>query len=249
MQESEFYNIASVAHTHWWYVGMSAIAADWLRRLPGRTIPNPSGRLLDAGCGTGSAFQWLAEFGRPFGVDRHPLALHLATNNGCPRLIRADVCALPFAEGSFSILTSFDVLYHKNVTDDRGVLREFARVLQPGGWLLLRLPAHNWLRGAHDHTVQTRYRYTRHEVQAKLAAAGLYPVRVTYVNALLFLPTASWRLLQRCLGVRAASDVRLPPRLLNSILKAVLGAERAWLRRFNLPVGLSVLALARKEIA
>jgi len=107
------------------------------------------------------------------------------------------------------------------VAEGQAVLHEFARVLQPGGWLLLRLPAHNWLRGAHDTAVQTRHRYTCREVRDGLIAAGLKPVRITYANALLFLPAVLWRLTQRCVGARAASDVRPTPHSLNAALKAV----------------------------
>jgi len=247
MHESEFHNLATVEDRHWWCVGMAAIAADWLQRLTtARTMPPQ--RLLDAGCGTGGTFAWLTPFGEVHGTDRHPLALRYAANGSCRRLVRADVGQLPFAANSFSVLTSFDVLYHRDVTEDWTALREFARVLRPGGWLLLRLPAHNWLRGAHDDAVQTRHRYNRQEVIGKLAATGFQPVRVTYVNSLLLLPAVVWRVLQRALGRPAASDLRLPPRPVNALLKGALYAERSWLRRFDLPVGLSLLALAKKEI-
>ena len=220
---------------------MAAIAADWLRRIPATATTETL--ILDAGCGTGGGLRWLAQFGHPCGVDLHPLPLRLASEQGARRLVRADSQALPFTADRFHIVTSFDVLYHLNITDDRIALREFARVLRPGGWLLLRLPAFDWLRSAHDRIVHTRHRYTRREVRDKLHAAGLEPVRVTFANTLLFLPAVLWRLLTRH---RAASDVVLPPAPINQALAALLRAEMAWLRCFNLPIGLSILALARK---
>jgi SAM-dependent methyltransferase len=244
MIRSEYQNLAQAERTHWWYAGMAALARDWLRRLP----LTPAGRLLDAGCGSGGGLDWLAQFGRPCGLDLHPLALRLAGSPGGHPLVRADVQSLPFAAGSFGVLTSFDVLYHADVADDQSALCEFARVLQPGGWLLLRVPAHDWLRGAHDDVVQTRHRFSRQEIQAKLRAAGLRPVRVTYANSLLFLPAVLWRSLQRLRRSRPASDVRPPPRLVNRALAALLRVEQCWLRRANLPVGLSILALAQKEL-
>jgi len=235
--------MAHAEQTHWWYTGMAAIAADWLERLPSRS----SGLILDVGCGTGGSLRWLTQFGRPYGVDVHPVALQLAAQRGGQRLVQADVQALPFASARFSIVTAFDVLYHLNVANDGTALRELARVLLPGGWLLLRLPAHDWLRGAHDQTVHTRHRYTRNEVRTKLLAAGLRPVRVSYANALLLGPVVLWRVLQHCVAQPAASDVRMPPQWFNRALTALLHAERFCLRRFNLPVGLSVMALAQKE--
>lgn len=245
MDLSEYYNIARLEETHWWYVGMASIARDWLSALPA----GDAGRqrvILDAGCGTGGDMKFLAEFGAPIGIDLHPLALRLSAEKGYTRLARATVEHLPFRADSIGLLTSFEVLYHLQVNDDVQALRDFSRVLEPGGWLLLRLPAHDWLRGAHDRTVHTRHRYTREEVRAKLQMAGLRPVRVTYANTLLFFPAALWRLFQRNAGGEARTDVQLPPLAINRILTALLRVEGRWLRRFDLPVGLSVLALAEK---
>jgi SAM-dependent methyltransferase len=225
---------------HWWYGGMTAIAADWLRRLPtGRT-----GFVLDAGCGTGGNLGWLPQFGRVCGVDVHPLALRLAAGRGCRWLVRADVQALPFGSGQFDLATCFDVLYHAQVASDWEALRELARVLRPGGWLLLRVPAYNWLRGRHDRVVHTRRRYTAAELTLKLESARLRPVRVSYANTLLFPVAVLWRLLARG---EAASDLRAWPGGLNRWLELCLRAEAVWLRRWRLPFGLSLLALARKE--
>ena len=245
MHDAEYHNLAAVEHTHWWHVGMAAIAADWLRRLPRQ----PAGRVLDVGCGTGGALPWLGEFGRVAGLERHPLAVRLAARHAGRQLVCADVGALPFRDASFAILTAFDVLYHRDVADDGVALQELVRVLQPGGWLVLRLPAYDWLRGAHDDMVQTRHRYTRWEVRRKLAAAGLEPVRVTYANTLLLGPAILWRTFQYFADRRTASDVRPSPAWVSRTLRTVLQLERGWLRLFNLPVGLSVLALAQKEVA
>ncbi len=242
MNASEYHNLARLESLHWWYVGMNAIAADWLRCLPWRD--GGLSRLLDAGCGAGGWLKQLTAFGQSCGVDLHPFALRLAAAGGCRSLVRANIEALPFTANQFAVVTSLDVLYHLNVTHDEQALREFARVLRPGGWLLLRLPAYDWLRGAHDVVVHTRHRYTCREVRAKLQTAGLRPVRVTYANTILFPLIVLWRCFFRG---HAASDVRLPSAPLNRILIGLLGAERFWLRRFNLPVGLSVLALAQKE--
>ena len=239
MHDSEYHNLAVTENTHWWHTGMAAIAADWLRRLP----HEPDGRILDVGCGTGGALRWLPEFGRVCGLDRHLLAGQLAGR----QFLRADAGALPFRDKSFAILTAFDVVYHRDIADDQAVLQEFARVLQPGGWLLLRLPAYNWLRGAHDDVVHTRHRYTRWEMRRKLVTAGFEPTRVTYANTLLLAPAILWRCFQRCIDWRTASDVRQLPAWVNLGLRALLHLERVWLRLFNLPAGLSVLTLARKE--
>jgi hypothetical protein len=51
---------------------------------------------------------------------------------------RVDVMAMPYADGSFDVILCSHVLEH--VEDDRAALREFRRVLKPGGWAALMVP-------------------------------------------------------------------------------------------------------------
>ena len=85
---------------------------------------------------------------------------------------RGNLLALPFPDGRFDAVTSFDVLYHRWVADDRVAVREIARVLRPGGLLLVRVPALKMLWGAHDEAVHSRHRYTRGEVRRLLEGEG-----------------------------------------------------------------------------
>lgn len=238
MELSEYHNIAQLEADHWWYAGMRAIAQSVLRRVP---LPARA-RLLDAGCGVGGGLGWLAEFGTVVGIDQHPLAAHYAARVS-PRVARASVQALPFPAASFDVVTSFEVLYHLAVRDDVAALREFARVLRPGGRLLLRVPAHDWLRGAHDRQVHTRHRYAAGELRAKLTAAGFQVDRLTPVGAGLLPAAVLRRLIQPAQA--AHTDVSLPPPLVNTVLRRWLSAEGAWLAWADLPFGLSLLALAR----
>ncbi|MBI2976163.1 MAG: class I SAM-dependent methyltransferase [Chloroflexi bacterium] len=244
MDASEYDNIARLEARHWWYRGMAAISLILLAEGVSRTAPGL--QLLDAGCGAGGMLTRLASFGKPVGIDFHPLALaHAARATNSP-LARASVQGLPFAPRSFDVVTSFDVLYHRAVTDDDAALREFARVLRPGGWLLVRVPALEQLRGAHDTVVHTRHRYSARELRSKLQAAGFLPRRVTYANTLLALPVLLRRTLQTITGAHETTDVELPPPALNRLLEFVLTLEAQWLARFDLPVGVSLFALARR---
>jgi SAM-dependent methyltransferase len=239
MEPGEYERLARLEEEHWWYVGMRRIAAEWLR-----TIPLPcDATILDAGCGTGGGLKWLAAFGTPTGLDLHPRAVHHASH-ASTRVARASIQAIPFPADRFDLVTSFDVLYHRSVTDDAQALCECARVLKPGGWLLARVPAHDWLRRAHDRQVHTRHRYAAGELRAKIAASGLHLRRLSSVGVAL-LPLAA---LSRFAAPndQPASDVVLPAPRLNHALTAAFTLEARWLRYFDLPFGLSLLALARK---
>lgn len=244
MDPSEYRTIYAVEDRHWWYVGMQRITTALVEAAyPGRTDL----RILDAGCGTGAAMGYLSRFGRVTGCDLSPLALGFCTARGLRRLGQASVTALPFAAGQFDLVTSFDVLYHRAVGDYRDALREFHRVLRPGGRVLLRLPAYDWLRGRHDAVIHTARRFTTAEVGAALGETNFAVERLTYANTLLFPPALVKRLLERVLppGPPGRSDVAANPAWLDGALAAVLGAETVWLRRRDLPVGLTVVALGR----
>jgi SAM-dependent methyltransferase len=240
VEPSEYDHIARLESQHWWYVGMRQIAEGIVRRIG---LP-PQAQILDAGCGTGGGLRWLASIGRPTGIDFHPLAVQYAIQKSA-RVARASVQAVPFPSEAFDCVTSFEVLYHRAVADDGAALCELARVLRPGGWLLVRVPAHDWLRGAHDRQVHTRHRYSARELREKIERAGLKVKRLTPVGMVLFPLAVLRRLAQRDLR-QAQTDVTLPSPLLNQLLTRLLAAEGRWLRRFNLPFGLSLLALAQK---
>lgn len=216
MEREQYAIMARREDRHWWYAGMRrsalALLAPAVQELR-RQQPERPLRLLDAGCGTGGTTVCLARFGAVVGVDVAWEALRPAAARGLAgQLARASVERLPFTDGAFDAATSFEVIYHLGVGDDRRALAELRRVLRPGGWLLLRLPAHDWLRGAHDRLVHTRHRYGRAEVRARLEAASFRVERLSWANSALFLPAAAKRLLEPRMALHArGSSGRLPP--------------------------------------
>jgi SAM-dependent methyltransferase len=245
MEPEQYEVMARRESRHWWYAGMRRVALAVLAHaLDGRSDLT----ILDAGCGTGGTTAELRRFGRVVGVDLAWEALLPAQRN-LTALARSSVENLPFSDSVFDLVTSFEVIYHLGVGSDAQALSELRRVLKPGGLLLLRVPAHDWLRGEHDRLVHTRHRYSRTEVIEKLAAAHLAVEQVSWANTALFPPAAAKRLLERHNGnadAAAEPDLWQPPEPLNALLESVIAIEALAIpNRVPLPFGLSVLALAR----
>ena len=249
MNPAEYRRIYEAEEAQWWYSGMRALGRALLeaplRDLSGKE-GGPGLALLDAGCGTGFNVARLGAFGRAVGIDLSPEALAFCRHRGVPAA-RAGLLRLPFPDAAFDAVTSFDVIYHAWVEDDRAAVEEMARVLRPGGLLLVRVPALRALRGGHDVEVQTRHRYTRGELRALLEAGGVEVLRITYANTFLLPLLLLRRTLDRVTG-RSGSDVGFLPAPLEWSFRRVLGLE-AWLvgRGWSLPVGASVMALGRKR--
>jgi SAM-dependent methyltransferase len=239
MDTREYARMAAVEGALWWYRGMRRITDDLLSRtLPDRTAL----RILDAGCGTGANLTALASRGAPTGIDITRLALDHARPAGAP-LACASTLALPFADAQFDLVTSFDVLVMLPVALAPALLHELARVTQPGGHVLVRTAATNWLRGKHDAAWSTQRRYSAPELAALGNGAGLQLRWHSHANTLLFPLAVIKRLSERVLPGSGDSDTELPPAPVNRALLAVMHLEAALLRRTTLPFGLSAIAL------
>lgn len=254
----EYYQrLHDLEERHWWSIGMRAIAAGLLlRRLRDAT----SVRVLDAGCGTGGTLTWLsglAPSAAVVGIDYSPFALdYCRRRRGC--LAQASVTDLPFPGDAFDVVICADVIQHlpRNGSDEIA-LREFHRVLRPGGGLFLRTNVRPGRRGgtAVSPAADPNYhQYSRREVAGVLAAAGFVVERLSYANMLPAL-AASWA---RRLGSREGAEpgpgtnpglrMRVPSRWLNTALRAVMAGEAWYLARCHgrLPYGHSLVCLATK---
>ncbi len=235
--------------SHWWYVGMRAVS---LSLLPPAAVSLNS-LVLDAGCGTGFNMGWLRRnYGaRVAGIDYSLGALAFCRRRGEQSLAQADAASLPFPAGVFDLVVSLDVLSQLKDEPARcAALREFHRVLKPGGRLLLRGPAYECLRSSHDEEIMTYRRFGRKELRRAAMDAGFRPLRLTGANTFLLPAAALWRLLKKAGIAPAGSDVRSRTRgnrWLNKALTRLLETEAAILRYGNFSLGLSIYLLALKD--
>ncbi|HEX8069182.1 MAG TPA: methyltransferase domain-containing protein [Pyrinomonadaceae bacterium] len=247
MQEHTYAIMYEVEGAHWWFAGRRRILESFLDRLA-PTLPaaraGARARVLDVGCGTGANLEMLARYGDAEGVDLSPAALAFCRARGLTQVTEGAAEALPYSDETFDLVTALDVVEH--LDDDVAGLSEMRRVLKPGGCALLFVPAFQWLWGVQDDVSNHRRRYTRTELCRAVTAAGLSVERATYANVTFLAPILFGRWLMRATGARPASENNLNVAALNGLLGRVLGAERHWLRRANLPVGVSAICVARR---
>jgi SAM-dependent methyltransferase len=237
---------ARAEREHFWFRGFRRFVAPLLARAAGNRTDL---RILDCGCGTGNNLRMLRAHGRAIGIDLTFSGLAYARRQGERLIARASALTLPFSADTFDLVSSFDVIYAFDDDLAAQALKEMHRVLRPGGHLLLNVAALPILRGNHSILGGEVQRYTRSSLSRHLENAGFEVVRLTYTNASILPIVAGVRFAQRLTqGQHEVSDVEMtvPIAPINLTLAALLTVESVALRVINMPLGSSLLTLARK---
>jgi SAM-dependent methyltransferase len=243
----EYEALFEVEDRHWWFV---ALRREIARALERHAPDAAGGSWLDAGSGTGGLLANLRGGAPAFriGLDSSLRGLLLARSRGLADLAAGSVAALPFSPAVFGLISSIDVLCHRDVEEDRA-LSEMHRCLRPGGLLVLQVPAFPWLFGEHDRAVWTSRRFRRGEVERLLERAG-FRVRESFYRMTLLFPAAVLRRLwtrRARKGGNARSDVRTASALEDALLGGAARLESALAALGpRLPFGLSVFCVAER---
>ncbi|MEV4555548.1 class I SAM-dependent methyltransferase [Kitasatospora sp. NPDC049285] len=234
MRAAEIRRMTEVEERHWWFREKRRLLARELRGL------GPAGRALDIGAAGGGNSRVLLEHGwRTVVADLSETAVQIARERGLDAH-RADARELPWEDGSFDLVTAFEILEH--IEEDHLAAAEILRVLRPGGTALLTVPADMRLWSAHDEAVDHVRRYDRAGLSAVLTGAGLV------IDELY-----SWNVLLRPLVAlhrrrSTSSDIDAPPPApINALFGGLVAAER------YLPVrslsGVSLIVRAHRPTA
>lgn len=206
-------------------------------------------RILDCGAGTGRNLDWLSRYGWAMGVELSETGLAVGRRHG-RRMVRGTVAALPCPDAAFDLATSFDVIYSLDDATERLALAEMRRVLVPGGLAFFNAAALDILTGSHSALAHERRRYTAARLRHRLDAAGFDILRLSYTNMTTLPLTLAVRLAQRMRGhgqEAAETEMAVPAAPVNGLLAGVLRLEAALLRVTSLPVGSSVMCVARRR--
>jgi SAM-dependent methyltransferase len=246
---AEFAHIFATEESFWWFRGMDRMLWQFLDPHLSAFAGVPA---CEVGCGTGWVSQQLRQRYPACPVtslDLEQEGLSYASRRGLTELVVGDIRMLPLANEAYRLLLALDVIAHLVPGEEQYAADEFARVLQPGGILVLRASAFDWLRSRHSAFVHERQRVTKARLRPVLDRAGFQILRATYANTLL-LPVSllKFRIWEPLVKAKPKSGLQPIHPALNCALECVLRMETAWLRSGrNLPVGQSLWVIARKR--
>ena len=242
-----FEPLAAVEDRHFWFMQRNRMIGEWLFQY----VPDiRKARMLEVGCGNGTVLAYLHKMGlQVAGVDLYHTALTRCRKRVRVPLFQADAAVLPFRDG-FEVVGLFDCLEHFD--NPERVLAEAWRTLAPNGHLLVTVPAVSALYGWVDRLSGHRLRFSRPRLAALLASNGFKVLRASYFMALIFpalvvsRALAEWR-------YRKTPDSKKPlvaqfqvPWGVNSLFGWACTLDRLALHVLELPVGGSLIAVARK---
>lgn len=255
MNDKVYYQFSQIEDIHWWYKYRRRLLEDLLSKLDIKS--NAIG--LEIGCGTGGSMTYLKNYCSDIiGLDASDLALRLAREKYPEyRFIQGDANKISelFSSETFDLTFIFNVLYHKWILDEVGVLKDVCRILKPGGYLILTEPAFPILWRGHDRLVMGKSRYRIPEFNAMCSSAGFKIIQSTYFNSISFLPALILALFERAgiLKIKGedseVGELKMAGPLFNKLMLCILNLERVCISKFkSIPLGVSLLSIARKPL-
>ena len=242
MEKYLYKELFEIEEKHWWFISKKKIVTTLLKQH----LRDDENNILDIGCGSGLMLNVLKDFGKVYGMDCSDEAIKFSKLVFDGQVIKGCLpYDIPYNQNYFNVILALDVIEH--IEKDKEALSVLKDYLCNNGILIITVPALMCLWSNHDVLHQHKRRYTVKELNIKIEQAGFQIERISYFNTFLFFPIFVIRQMNRKLKKdRLESDTKLPNRFINLILEKIFSFERYILKSYNMKIGVSIIAIARK---
>lgn len=238
MQPSHLDELVELEDNYWWHRAKRQLAVRLLRQH----FP-PPGRLVEGGIGSSRNLLAFREMGYEVsGFDVMPAAVELAHERGLHDVRLHDLAdPWPIEPDSIRAVVLLDVLEH--VGDPVAVLSHVRETLQPGGGVVVTVPAYQWLYSDWDQALGHYRRYTRGLLRSQAEQAGFQVLKLTHWNAFTLPAAVAVRSYSRLFPSNRSADFPRVSPTTNRLLQVCAGVERWAMQRCPIPCGLSVVGV------
>jgi ubiquinone/menaquinone biosynthesis C-methylase UbiE len=224
--------------TNWWVKARRQISLYYLKKFNSKCI-------LDVGCAAGTMMATLEEQGFPevYGIDISEKAVAECLKKKL-NVFKESAEKTHFKDNFFDALIASDVLEH--TSSDSETLKEWHRILKPGGHVLLFVPAFMHLWRSSDEINHHRKRYRMPEIFVFAKENGFAIKKASYWNFSFYFPLLVISKLRNSFKVLSESLKVMNP-VLNSCLYMLMSTEN-WLitKGVKFPFGVSCFAIFKK---
>lgn len=234
MENNYLYSFSDLDN-HWWRKGRR----DAIYRIVNQ-YELPDETVIDVGCGSGSTLEnFDDDIFDTLGIDINSSVVATANNKGVPAAV-GEGTQIPTANNEFSLLIASDVLEH--IAEPVDAIREWYRVLKPGGVAIIFVPAFQWLWSSHDEINNHHRRYTVRQLTNEVQQGGFSVDHASYWNLATSPGAVVLKILDR---FKESSNAQITETSepLNSILYRLLQLENKYVGRKYVPFGTSAYVI------
>ena len=230
---------------YWWFIARRAMIFELIEQL---NIKKDS-KILDIGCSGGHLIELLVAngFKNAYGIDKSMNAINLCKKKLIKNVYVMNAAKTKFNNEEFDVIIASDILEH--IKNDMPALKEWNRILNPNGKLILFVPSFKFLWSKHDEMNHHYRRYSKSELIRILKKSNFEIIRSSYWNFSLFFPIIVFNYFRSILlknnNKNKDNLYELSP-FINKTLLSLLKCENLLLKYLNFPLGISVFAVATK---
>jgi SAM-dependent methyltransferase len=233
--------LAELEDGYWWHVAKRQLAVEWLARYA-----PPPGVLIEGGVGSSRNLLEFRRLGYDVtGLDVMPEAVDTARERGIDGVQLHDLEEpWPVEEGSVKAVVLLDVIEH--LAHPVIALEHAWRALQPGGVLVVTVPAYPCLYGDWDRALGHYRRYTKAIFRAQATQAGFQVRRLSHWNSFTLPPAIALRGWRRLFPRPGAAEFPRVSKFTNRLLLTCAHVERSLINCVAVPCGLSLVGVLVK---
>jgi 2-polyprenyl-3-methyl-5-hydroxy-6-metoxy-1,4-benzoquinol methylase len=229
---------------HWWFLARQSIFTKYIQKNIHRQGPL---KCLNVGVATGSTSQWLSKFGPVTSIEYDKDCIEFTKSKLDINIEWGDIRDLNIPDSTFDLVCAFDVIEH--VKEDSRALEEIIRVCKRGGSILISVPAHMSLWSNHDVVNHHFRRYNKKSLLHLLNShKGAHIKFISYLNSLLFLPIAIFRIFRKQSLNAEKSDFEFNNKIIDTSLKYIFLFDMIFIiNKIALRFGVSLFVHLQKK--